>query len=279
MSILSGNARLAGIVGWPVLHSRSPQIHGFWLQRYGIDGAYVPLSVRENNFAEALRGLAMAGFAGVNVTMPHKLAAFEICHNVDETARRAGAANTLDFRHGRIEGRNTDGFGFIANLQDHGIDPLIGPALVLGAGGAARAIAATLAACSVPVAIANRTRDRAEELVRDVAGLTLVEWGRRGDVLADISLLVNSTSLGMTGHPALEIDLDRASPGLVVADTVYVPLETPLLAAARARGLRVVEGLGMLLHQARPGFAAWFGAEPTVDRELRSFIAADLSRP
>ena len=276
MTILSGKARLAGIIGWPVEHSRSPRLHGFWLQRHGIAGVYVPLGIRPDRFNVAVRGLAAAGFAGANVTAPHKLAAFEICDTVEESARRAGAVNTLVFRDGRITGRNTDGIGFIANLRAHGVDPAAGPALVLGAGGAARAVVAALQDTGVTVTLANRTRERADALARDLPGLSVIDWPARSAALADHVLLVNTTSLGMAGYPPLELDLDRAHAGMAVADIVYVPLETPLLAAARARGLRQVEGLGMLLHQAVPGFAAWFGATPVVDDELRRFVAADL---
>jgi shikimate dehydrogenase len=276
MIILSGKARLAGIIGWPVEHSRSPRLHGFWLERHGIDGAYVPLPIRPEAFALAVRGLAAAGFAGANVTAPHKLAAFEICDTVEASARRAGAVNTLVFEDGRIIGRNTDGIGFVANLRAHGVDPSAGPALVLGAGGAARAVIAALQDTGVTVAVANRTRARADALARDLPGLMVIDWPARSAAIADHALLVNTTSLGMLGHPALEVVLDGAPAGMAVADIVYVPLETPLLAAARARGLRPVEGLGMLLHQAVAGFAAWFGVTPVVDEELRRFVAGDL---
>jgi shikimate dehydrogenase len=278
MSILSGHARVAGIAGWPVTYSRSPRLHGFWLQRHGIDGAYIPLPIRPGGFANAMRGLLAAGFAGANVTIPHKLAAFDICDAVDDTARRAGAVNTLVFQDDRISGSNTDGYGFIANLRAHGVDPAAGPALLLGAGGSARAVAAALLDAGASVTVANRTRSRAEALVRDLPGLCVAEWDARAAALADHALVVNATPLGMVGHEALALDLSRAPASLVVADNVYVPLETPLLTIARSRGLRCVEGLGMLLHQAVPGFHAWFGVEPRVDEELRQFVAADLLR-
>ena len=278
MPILSGKARVAGIIGWPVSHSRSPRLHGFWLERHKIDGAYVPLPIRPEHFASAVRGLAAAGFAGANVTIPHKLAAFEICDRVEDSARRAGAVNTLVFRDGTISGGNTDGAGFVANLRAHGVDPGAGPALLLGAGGGARAVAAALQDAGATVTVANRTPARAEALARDLPGLRLIDWQDRSAALADHALVVNSTSLGMSGHDALELDLDRGSRDLVVADLVYVPLETPLLAAARRRGLRAVEGLGMLLYQARAGFEAWFGVQPAVDEELRQFVEADLPR-
>lgn len=276
MPIPSGHARVAGITGWPVSHSRSPRLHGFWLRRYAIDGAYVPLPVQPNNFAVAMGGLLAAGFAGANVTIPHKIAAFDVCDSVDDSARRAGAVNTLLFRDGKIAGSNTDGYGFIANMRDHGVDPGVGPALVLGAGGAARAIAAALLDAGVPVTVANRTRSRADALARALEGLRVVDWDARVAALADHALVVNTTPLGMAGHDPLELDLSHAPATLSVADIVYVPLETPLLVAAQSGGLKVVEGLGMLLHQAVPGFRAWFGIEPEVDDELRRFVAADL---
>ncbi len=276
MPILSGRARLAGIVGWPVAHSRSPRIHGFWLDRYAIDGAYVPLPIRAENFNPALRGLRAAGFAGVNVTMPHKLAALDLCDTVDDLARRAGAVNTMTFHTDHIQGTNTDGLGFTAALQDAGVDPGAGPALILGAGGAARAIAAVLLDCRIPVFLANRTRSAAETLANHLPGLIVTDWERREQALEECALLVNATSLGMDGQPQLALDLSRARSSLIVAETVYTPLETGLLAASRARGLRTVDGLGMLLHQARPGFAAWFGTDPVVDTELRRFVLTDL---
>ncbi len=276
MPILSGHARVAGIAGWPVTYSRSPRLHGFWLQRYAIDGIYVPLPIRDENFTVAIHGLLAAGFAGANVTIPHKRAAFEVCDVVDDSARRAGAVNTLVFQDGRITGSNTDGYGFIANLRAHGVDPAAGSALVLGAGGAARAVAASLQAEGIAVTITNRTRARADALAGDLPGLRVIDWDARSDVLADQALVVNTTSLGMAGHAPLELDLTRASSATAVADIVYLPLETKLLTEAKARGLRTVEGLGMLLHQAVPGFHAWFGIKPEVDDELRRFVASDI---
>jgi shikimate dehydrogenase len=276
MPILSGKARIAGIIGWPVSHSRSPRLHGSWLERHAVDGAYIPLPIQPTEFGSAVRGLVQAGFAGANVTIPHKVAAFELCDVVDASAHRAGAVNTLVFEDGRITGSNTDGWGFIANLRAHGVAPDDGPALILGAGGSARAIAAALLAEGVRVTIANRSPDRASRLAADLPGLTVLPWDQRADALHDHTLLINTTSLGMTGAPPLEIDLAGAPDTMAVADIVYVPLETPLLAAARARGLRTVDGLGMLLYQAVPGFQAWFGVTPQVDDALRRFVAADL---
>ncbi len=273
MRLLSGSARLAGVIGWPVAHSRSPRIHGLWLQRHGIDGAYVPLPVAPENFAAVARALAKAGFAGVNVTLPHKEAAFAVCDKVEDFARRAGAVNTLVFGPRGIEGRNTDGYGFIANLRAHGVAPA-GPVLVLGAGGAARAIVAALQEAGAEVTITNRSPERAAALAAALPPARLLPWAQRAAACSDFALLVNTTSLGMAGHERLEMGLDRAAAGMAVADIVYTPLETALLAEAAARGLRAVGGLGMLLHQAVPGFAAWFGVTPVVDDELYRIAAA-----
>ena len=280
MPILTGHARLAGVLGWPIAHSRSPRLHGFWLERHGIDGAYLPLPVRPERFADAVRALAALGFRGANVTIPHKEAAFAVCDSVDRSAHRAGAVNTLVFHDGRIEGSNTDGFGFLENLRAAmpGWSAAAGPAVVLGAGGSARAIAAALLDAGCPrLTLVNRTPVRAEALARTLGGpITVAERAP----LAEAALLVNTTSLGMQGQPPLEIDLASLPAAAVVADIVYVPLETPLLAQARARGLAAVAGLGMLLHQARPGFEAWFGVAPVVDEALHRFVAADIpARP
>ena len=270
--MLTGKAMLAGVTGWPVAHSRSPLLHGTWIARHGLDAAYLPLPIAPEHFASAIRGLAHAGFRGVNVTIPHKEAAFSLCDEVLLRAQRAGAVNTLMFRDGRIIGDCTDGFGFLASLT--GYNPKRGPAVLLGAGGAARAIAAALLDAGCPhLTLVNRTPARAEALARALGGPVHVS-----DVpsLEGAALLVNTTSLGMAGQPPLEIDLTPLPDDAVVADIVYVPLETPLLVAARARGLTASDGLGMLLHQARPGFEAWFGLAPAVDDELRRIVAADI---
>ena len=276
MRLLTGHARLAGVLGWPVSHSRSPRLHGHWLETHGIDGAYLPLPVHPDRFEEGVRGLVALGFQGANVTIPHKQAAFAVCDMVDASARRAGAVNTLVFRDGQILGSNTDGFGFLESIRASvpGWHAAAGPAVLLGAGGAARAIAAALLDAGCPsLVLVNRSRDRAEELARELGGpIAVAEQAP----LADAALLVNTTSLGMQGHPPLSIDLDPLPGSAVVADIVYVPLETPLLAAARARGLCAVDGLGMLLHQARPGFEAWFGMAPVVDGALRDVVAQDI---
>jgi shikimate dehydrogenase len=274
--MISGAARLAGVLGWPVSHSRSPKLHNFWLARHGIDGAYVPLPVAPADFVTAVRGLGAAGFRGANVTIPHKEAAFALCTRIDAIARRSGAVNTLAFTPDGIDGSNTDGAGFLANLLAHRIDPAAGPALLLGAGGAARAIAATLLDEGVHVRIANRSPDRAAALAAALPGIEVLDWNRRHAALADHALLVNTTSAGMKGAPKLDLDLTRVAAALVVADIVYVPLMTPLLTASAARGLRTVGGLGMLLHQAVPGFSAWFGVTPEVDQEVFDLVASDI---
>jgi shikimate dehydrogenase len=273
---LSGKARVAGVFGWPVAHSRSPTLHGHWIARHAIDGAYIPLPCPPERFPVAVRALADCGFAGANVTLPHKEAAFAVCDDVAARAHRAGAVNTLVFADGAIRGDNTDGFGFLESVAEQapGWAPRAGPAVLLGAGGSARAIAAALLDAGAPrVTLVNRTPARAEALARALGGAIDVA---DTPPLHDAALLVNTTSLGMAGQPPLEISLDALPPAAIVADIVYVPLETRLLAAARARGRRTVDGLGMLLHQARPGFEAWFGVAPTVDAELRNRIAADI---
>ncbi len=279
---LSGAARLAGVIGWPVAHSRSPRLHGFWLAAHDIDGAYVPLGIRPEHLADAVAALPLLGFRGANVTVPHKQAVLALCGTVSDEARRIGAVNTLVIGDdGTIEGRNTDGFGFLENLRAGVPDwaPDAGPAVLLGAGGAARAIAVALLDAGAPaLRILNRSRDRADQLAGDLADprLAVEDWERRNDVLQDAALLVNSTSLGMEGQPNLQLDLARLPASAVVNDIVYVPLETELLAGAQARGNRTVDGIGMLLHQARPGFAAWFGALPEVSAALRSYVLDGL---
>ena len=279
--ILSGRASLAGVVGWPIGHSLSPRLHGFWLDRHGIDGAYLPLAVAPENFESALRGLVDLGFRGVNLTIPHKQAALALCDEVAPLAARIGAVNTLVFEDGRIKGSNTDAYGFLENLRQGAPawDPTAGPALILGAGGATRAIAVALLDAGVPeLRLTNRTAARAAALAQELGAaelggrVTAVPWAARGAALEGLTLLANTTSLGMTGQPPLELDLDRLPAGAVVTDIVYAPLETDVLARARARGNPAVDGLGMLLYQARPGFEAWFGAAPEVTAELRAFV-------
>ncbi|WP_114859339.1 shikimate dehydrogenase [Azospirillum brasilense] len=274
---ISGKAKLAGVMGWPIGHSRSPRLHGYWLDQYGIDGAYVPLAVPPDRIEQAIRALPALGFRGCNVTVPHKEAAYRTVDRLDATARRMGAVNTIVVgEDGTLEGRNTDGFGFIENLRSGvpGWKASDGPALVIGAGGAARAVVASLLDEGAPrVWLVNRTRARADELAADIGGaIETADWVSRETLLEGATLVVNTTTQGMAGQPPLELDL-RALPGsAVVTDIVYTPLMTPLLTAAQARGNRVVDGVGMLLHQARPGFAAWFGREPEVTEGLKAAV-------
>ena len=271
---LSGNSALAGVIGWPVGHSRSPRLHGYWLEQYAIDGAYVPLAVAPDRFDEALKGLQAAGFRGVNVTVPHKEAAFRACDTIDPDAERIGAVNTIMFSdNGLVQGSNTDAFGFIENIRQVIAWPG-GVAVVLGAGGAARAVCVALIdAGATEIRLINRTRSRAERLSMDFGEEIRVEdWENRSDAQSSASLLVNTTSLGMTGQPPLDLDLDALPISAIVNDIVYTPLETPLLKLARKRGNIPVDGLGMLLHQARPGFEAWFVTAPQVTEALRDFV-------
>ncbi len=274
--ILSGAARLAGVMGWPVAHSLSPRLHGYWLRHHGIDGAYLPLPVRPEAFERALDSLAALGFRGVNVTLPHKPAALAACQSVDAVAARIGAVNTIVFEDGKALGSNSDAYGFLEHLRQSlpAWRADAGPAVVLGAGGAARAVVVALIDAGVPgIRIANRTAERAAALAASLDGtLTTVAWPPPRAALVDAGLLVNTTSLGMTGQPPLTIDLSGLPAGAAVYDIVYNPLKTALLAEARRRGHPAVDGLGMLLHQARPGFARWFGVEPEVTEDLRRFL-------
>jgi shikimate dehydrogenase len=281
MRTLTGRARLAGVMGWPVAHSRSPRLHGFWLAQHDIDGAYLPLPVHPQNLAAALRALPLLGFTGVNITLPHKAAALALVDRVSEEAQRIGAINTVVVAaDGLLEGSNTDGYGFLAHLKASAPAwrASDGPAVLLGAGGAARAIAVALLGAGVPeLRLANRTARRTAELAAALGPrVEPIDWEQRSGALDGAALLVNSTTLGMAGQPPLKISVQRLPRPAVVYDIVYVPLETPLLAAARARGNIPVDGLGMLLHQALPGFAAWFGVTPEVTPELREFVLAAI---
>ncbi len=276
---ISAKARVAGVIGWPVGHSRSPRLHGFWLAQHKIDGAYIPLPVAPENFERVVRTLPLMGFAGANVTVPHKEAALRLADSIDAVARRIGAVNTLVVgKDGSIAGSNTDAFGFIENLR-HGAPGFVarkGPAVVLGGGGAARAVVAALLDDGAPeIRLVNRTRARADEIASSLGGpIRVVDWNERAEALRGAALLVNTTLLGMTGQAPLEIALDALPATALVNDIVYVPLRTPLLERAAARGNPIVDGLGMLLHQARPGFAAWFGVMPEVTPELRRAVEA-----
>jgi shikimate dehydrogenase len=279
---MSNNAPRACVAGWPVAHSRSPLIHSFWLRSLGIDGVYDRVAVPPGEFAEFAERVGRAGLIGANVTVPHKEVAFAACGRLTANAADLGAVNTLWRENGELCGDNTDVAGFLANLDEQapGWRDKTRNAVVLGAGGAARAVVqALISAGTERIVIVNRTFDRAERLASRFARTTrAAPWGALPALLTDADLLVNASSLGMTGQPALEIDLGPLGARAVVADIVYVPLETPLLAAARLRDLRAIDGLGMLLHQATPGFEHWFGVRPAVTPELRALIEADIVR-
>jgi shikimate dehydrogenase len=279
---ITGKTLLSGIIGWPVAHSRSPQLHGYWLRKYGINGAMVPLAVRPDALADAVHGLAALGFRGANVTIPHKETVLGLMHEVAPLARRIGAVNTITVGDdGSLLGSNTDAFGFLAHLKASapGWRANAGPVAVLGAGGAARAVIAALADDGVEeIRLINRTRDRADAVATHFEGapITVMDWDDREEVLEDVTLLVNATSLGMTGKPPLDMRLSYLPRSAVVYDLVYAPLETPLLQKARAAGAPGIDGLGMLMHQARPAFKAWYGVDPEADEGLRALLIADL---
>jgi shikimate dehydrogenase len=274
----------AGVMGWPVAHSLSPALHGYWLKQHRIDGDYVKFAVPPEKLPEALKTLAAEDWRGCNLTIPHKEAAVPLMDRLDDTARRVGAVNTVVVEAGgTLAGSNTDGFGFLENLRAGvpGFDAAAGPAVVLGAGGAARAIVDALAQAGTPeIRIVNRSPARAQWLGEALAPrqARMRPWHERAAALNGAALLVNATSLGMTGNPPLELDLARLPQTAVVNDIVYAPLETPLLERARARGNRVVDGLGMLLHQGRPGFKLWFGVMPDVTPDLRRAVLAAMAQ-
>jgi len=298
---LTGKARVAGVIGWPVTHSLSPRIHGHWLEQHRIDGAYVPLSVAPEHLHQAVRALPALGFRGINVTIPHKEAVRAALDDESALARRIGAVNTIVVtQDGRLIGSNTDGFGFLENLRAGAPhwQPGAAPAVLLGAGGAARAVVAALIDAGVPeLRVVNRTVARAERLASEMNGtdggddacsgggksgapIRPLPWSALPQALDGAGLVVNCTSLGMAGQEGLELDFaalgGRLAPGACATDIVYVPRVTPFLAAAAAAGLHVVDGLGMLLHQARPGFSAWFGVQPEVTQALWHEICSGL---
>jgi shikimate dehydrogenase len=271
---------LAGVIGSPIAHSKSPRLHSHWLRTYGIRGYYIPMDVAQADLREVVAALPKAGFVGVNVTIPHKESVLGLADVVTDRAALIGAANTLIFRSdGRIHADNTDGFGFIANLRQNAPqwDPASGPAAVIGAGGAARAVIASLIEVGVPeIRVANRTRMRAETLRQEFgAKVSVHDWVQAGNMLEGAMTVVNTSSLGMVGKPEFRVPLDALSPSAVVTDLVYNPLRTHLLEEAASIGCVTVDGLGMLLHQAAPAFERWFGVRPEVDDALRAAVLAE----
>ena len=270
---------LAGLMGWPVMHSRSPKLHNYWLAQHGLAGTYVPLAVKAEGLRAALRALPALGFSGCNLTLPHKVAALDIVDRVDPLARRIGAMNCVVVApDGSLEGQNTDAFGYVESIRE--AQPSwradAGPVVVIGAGGGARAVLVSLIDQGAnEIRLINRTPARAQALAKDLGDpIRAMDWGDRQTALAGAAMLVNTTSQGMVGEPPLDIALDALPTNALVSDIVYIPRETPLLAAARKRGNPTVNGLGMLLHQARAAFRAWFGIMPEVTPELRAMIEA-----
>ena len=271
---------LAGVMGWPVIHSRSPALHGFLLQQHGLYGAYVPLAIKPEGLEAALRALPALCFAGCNLTIPHKQAAMAMVDAVDEAARAIGAASCVTVgEDGRLSATNNDWFGYVEGVLEIYPDwrADAGPIVVIGAGGGSRAVVYALVRRGAgEIRLVNRTRSRAEALANDIGPITVVDWDARADALDGAAMLVNTTSQGMVGNPPLDIDLARLPKDALVSDIVYIPAETPLLAAARQRGNPTVRGLGMLLHQARPAWRSWFGIDVSVTPELRTAIEATL---
>ncbi|MDF1716557.1 MAG: shikimate dehydrogenase [Antarcticimicrobium sp.] len=270
---------LAGVIGTPIAHSKSPRLHRHWLTTYGIAGHYIPMEVRAEDLEQVLGALPKMGFVGINVTIPHKEKVIMLADQVTDRATLIGAANTLIFRpDGSIHADNTDGYGFMENLRRGapGWDPAAGPAAVLGAGGAARAVISALIDAGVPeILLTNRTRVRAEKLKQDFGQrVRVIDWVQAGNIIEDAALVVNTTSLGMLGKPELRVPLDGIGPQTVVTDLVYNPLKTRLLQVAEEAGATAVDGLGMLIYQAVPGFERWFGQRPEVDEATRAAVQA-----
>lgn len=268
---------LAGVIGDPIAHSKSPLLHAHWLRRYGLAGHYIPLQVKRENLSKVLKRLPEMGFKGVNITIPHKEMALELADTVTDRAALIGAANTLTFsRSKKIQADNTDGIGFIANIRQNipNWRPQDGPALILGAGGASRAVISALLEEGTPkILLANRTRARAEALRESLgARIELLDWTKLPVAIADAALVVNTTSLGMKGSPPFNLDMTRLRPGTIAVDLIYNPLHTDFLRIAENNGATIVDGLGMLLHQAAPGFERWFGHRPEVDDDLRQAV-------
>jgi shikimate dehydrogenase len=268
---------LAGVMGWPVMHSRSPVLHNHFFRQYGLLGTYLPLAIRPDDLEGALRGLRPLGFSGCNLTIPHKERALAIVDEVDPMARRIGAISCVVVRYdGSLWGTNNDAFGFVQNILQHRPEwrADAGPVVIIGAGGGARAVAWTLAQRGArDIRVVNRTMARAKALAQEFdSPMKVMAWDDRHRALEGAAMLVNTTSQGMVGNPPLDLALTALPESALVTDIVYAPLETPLLAAARRRGNPTVDGLGMLLHQARPAWKAWFGIEPEITPELRALV-------
>lgn len=272
---------LAGVMGWPVMHSRSPMMHNYWFRRFGLEGTYLPLAIEPNGIGPALRALRPLGFAGCNLTIPHKETAMAFMDEIDPLARRIGAISCVTVRKdGSLHGCNNDGYGYIEGIREEAPDwrADAGPIVVMGAGGGARAVTLSLADRGAKeIRVINRSPARAEGLAREFgAPLKAVRWEDRHAALEDCAMLVNTTSQGMVGQTPLDLSLKALPAHALVSDIVYIPRETPLLQEARARGNRTINGLGMLLHQGRPAFKSWFGVEPDVTPELRDMMQATI---
>ena len=272
---------LAGVMGWPISQSRSPMMHNYWFAKHGLAGSYVPLAIEPERLRDALRALPSLNFAGCNLTIPHKQEAFKIVHEVDDVAKKIGAISCVMVRpDGSLSGTNNDYYGFIENILEFVPDwrADAGPVAVMGAGGGSRAVVyGLLLRGAKDIRLVNRTHARAVTLAQELGGpITVLPWEQRHDALDGAAMLVNATSQGMVGQAALDLRLDKLSKTALVADIIYIPRETPLIASARERGNRTVTGLGMLLHQGRPTWKAWFGIEPKVTAELRELIEKTL---
>jgi shikimate dehydrogenase len=279
---MAGDFILAGVMGWPIAQSRSPILHNYWIEKYKLNGRYVPLAVRPERLADAIRGLSALGFRGCNLTMPHKQYAMTMVDHLTDTAKRIGAVNCIIVSDdGKLSGTNNDGNGYVLSVQEIAPqwNPSDGPIAILGAGGAARAlIVALLERGAHEIRLINRTFEKAERLAKEFgAAIKPIAWDKRDGAIGDVALLTNATNQGMTGNPPLEISLAQLSKKTLVSDLIYVPPETPFLTAAKARGNVTINGLGMLLHQARPAFQAWFGVMPDITPELRAAIMATFN--
>ena len=273
---------MAGVMGWPVMHSRSPMMHNYWMTQQGLAGTYVPLEIEPGTLEAALRAMHPLGFAGCNLTIPHKQDAMTIVDEVDDVAKKIGAISCVVVREdGSLFGTNNDWLGFLGNLKQHEPDWRAdsGPVTVVGAGGGGRAVCyALLREGAAEIRLVNRTRERAEAIAEEFGGpFTVLPWEDRHDALEGAATVVNVTSQGMAGEPALDLRLDKLSANALAADIIYIPLETPFLAAARQRGNRTLNGLGMLLHQGLPAWRMWFGIEPTVTADLRRMMEDSIS--